>query len=75
MTCLPLLQKSIIIGKIFFVGETHASWLVFMVYPILDLLLNFFVWDWRIFYVPKVFEEDAEGRRKIRDGLGRALRQ
>ncbi len=38
--------------KCFFVGEENASWLVFMVYIILGSVSDYFVWNWRILYVP-----------------------
>jgi regulatory protein YycI of two-component signal transduction system YycFG len=57
------------------VGEEDAAWMVYVVYFVVDLFLVWIFWNWRILYVPEVFEEDAEAGWQVGDGLGRSLSQ
>lgn len=47
--------------------------MVFVVHFALDLFLGGVFWNWRLFYVPKVFEEASEAGWQVGDGLGRVL--
>jgi hypothetical protein len=55
------------------VGEDDAAWMVFVVHFALDLFLGGVFWNWRIFYVPEVFEKASEAGWQVGDGLGRVL--